>query len=145
MTFGFSTFGLEHSDTETISSDPFSIPLIPVFVDVRLSLSKKRVVPYLSAQIGFSFPLVQTINGTWYKQYNNSYPYPWPFHVSSIKPGLYVGLNPGLKCFLYSKYYLDILFGWDISANKFYGDLPDEKSSWFKGTTGFHLNIGFGF
>jgi hypothetical protein len=54
-------------------------------------------------------------------------------------------LTPGLKCYLYSKYYLDLSMGGDICVNKFKGNIPDGKSSAVKSTSNFHMTIGFGF
>jgi hypothetical protein len=134
-------FIVPETEIVTITSAPFSIPFLPVFIDFRFTLLKKRVSPYLSGSIGCSFPLIQQFDGTWSGDgYYNA-----PFHVSSISPGWYFAVNPGLKSFIFGKYYLDFFFGWDICVNKLHGTLPDGNSSWTKGTSSFHLDFGFGF
>ncbi len=44
------------------NSTGFSVPYIPVFIDVRLNLIKKKVTPYLSVNIGCNFPVVTIHN-----------------------------------------------------------------------------------
>lgn len=142
------TFIYPETVTYTISSDPFSIPFIPVFIDARICMLKKRVTPYFGGSFGCSFPLTQTITGTATSSRSagsGSGSWNSEFHIRSIKPGFYFAINPGVKAFIYGKYYIDFLFGWDICVNKVYGELPDDNGSWTKGTSSFHINIGFGF
>jgi len=136
----YSVIGLPTSHTSIVSSD-FSVPYLPVFADIRLVLSKRKVSPYFAANIGCSIPLRQQIDGT----FSGGSDMDNTFHVSGIYPGFYFGINPGVKSFFYGRYYLDFLFGWDICVNQFHGKLPDGNSSKWKSTSGFHVNIGFGF
>ncbi|MEI7662497.1 MAG: hypothetical protein WCK34_09875 [Bacteroidota bacterium] len=137
---------LEHPwEYETMSSSYFSIPFLPLFIDVRVNFSKKRVSPYFASNIGCGFPLRQTFDVEYTKTPYYGYQIDDVSRISKISPGLYFAINPGLKSYLSGKYYLDILFGWDIFINRFYGSLPDGSSSKLKFTSGFHMNIGFGF
>jgi len=156
-TFNEYVFLLFGSSTITHSTG-FSVPYIPVFIDIRLNLIKKRVIPYFSADIGCSFPVSKNINGSYTKEINflgyvESYQH--LFHIDKINPGFYLAINPGLKIFLYSKYYLDISMGLDMCINKFKGTdevLPTgsepgsvESINKTKILSCFHMNVGFGF
>ncbi|MCX6306570.1 MAG: hypothetical protein NT040_16520 [Bacteroidetes bacterium] len=139
-----------YTETRSMTSSVFWVPYLPVFAEIRVNMLKKKVSPYFAFDIGCSIPLVQQIDGTYTISYMNtdglSYTNnPMPFHINSISPGYYFGINPGLKCFVYGRYYLDLLFGWDISVNNYHGALPTGDASKWKSLGGFHMNIGFGF
>jgi hypothetical protein len=133
------------NDWVYITSDEIAVPFVPLFFDLRFSFTKRRVSPYISGSIGGSFPVVQKINTTWYYQMNSNPKVPYSMEVTSVNPGMYFAINPGLKCYVTDKYYLDILFGWDFSSNKMTGRLPEDKASMTLNSSSFHLNIGFGF
>jgi hypothetical protein len=122
-------------------SSVFSVSYIPVFLDIRLNANQKRIVPYLAMDIGCSLALTQNIDGHWGGSGNN-YDI---FHIRKVNPGFYLGLNPGVKCYLYSKYYLDLSMGVDLCVNSFGGDLPFGHTNKTKSTSNFHMTVGFGF
>jgi hypothetical protein len=142
--------------SSTENSTGFSVPFIPVFVDVRLNLIKKRVTPYFSFDIGCSFPVNKEIDGE-YTEVDNLLGYEttdhYRFHIDKINPGFYLAINPGLKIFVYDKYFLDLSLGWDICFNKFTGNRsnlsypsnPFESINEVRSLSCFHMNVGFGF
>ncbi len=82
----------------------------------------------------------------------------YKFQIDKINPGFYLAINPGLKIFLHSKYFLDISMGWDMCFNKLTGTLTSgnlnleppepiktEPFSKTKTLSCFHMNVGFGF
>ena len=141
--------------SKTISeSTVFSVPFVPVFMDIRFSFLKKRAVPYFALDIGCSFPLATKFDG----QYNEKYSsddgtQQYAYHVTDINPGFYLAVNPGMKYFVFEKYYLDFSLGWDISFNNFEGMIPtaeigakhSEPMSAVKTTSSFFIHMGFGF
>jgi hypothetical protein len=98
----YSTFHYDHITTvslthnwghEKMTSSGFAVPFLPVFINIRSSISKKRVVPYLSFDIGCSIPLIQKIDGEYTVSEDKGYPFPHTFHVDKINVGWYFGIN----------------------------------------------------
>ena len=142
-----------------VNSTRFSVPCIPLFIDIRLNLSRKMIVPYFSADLGCSLPVLpNAIDGEYDESWNSIFgdsDEHYHFHISKINPGFYLAVNPGLKVFVQGKYYIDLSMGVDLSFNKITGTkelLPTSSSSGTSGTIStvktlscFHMNVGFGF
>lgn len=74
---------------------------LPVYANVRLSIGKKAVRPYLELKAGYAFPL-NTVNGYWrldvYNHTNTEYPEPGfqgPMNAGGIYSAFAAGCNIG--------------------------------------------------
>jgi hypothetical protein len=136
----------------------FCVQYIPLFVDIRLNLLRKKATPYFSIDLGCSFPMPVKVDGTYSEEtmflgFTSSTMY--KFHIDNLNPGFFLAINPGLKIFLFRHYYLDLSLGVDMSFNKINGtyqvalpagiDHVVNPINMTKTFSCFHMNVGFGF
>jgi hypothetical protein len=78
----------------------------------------------MDTTVRYSIPVAKNIDGSYIETdnllgYETSYTR--YFHIDKLNTVFYLAINPGLKIFLYSKYYLDITMGLDLCFNKLAG------------------------
>lgn len=114
-----------------LESEDFEVSLMPVFFNFSLNLNKKLVSPFITMDMGMSYPLtgkVTTQASYAVRTSGGDTPSQGTLKITNIKPGFYFDFIFGIRGFFNQMVEGGASIGFDLSSNIFEGEFTASDS-----------------